>query len=314
MEPPVESTRTDARSSTPSTSALEEEPLSPPAVAYLIRRISTNARKNKEDTDPFDVHDPHWTFERALKTAIDRSRESGTGRLSPHVSLCCEDLCVTGDDIGRVIQKDATSLFADGISVFRNMWKQTAPKSILKGVDSLIAPGEMLLILGAPGSGCTTLLKVLAGQTDHYRDWDGSITYSGISLQKMRKQFRSMLVFNGEKDAHFPYLTVAQTIDFAASTKTPHQRIHGTSRERYIQMTRDILLAALGLVHTANTRVGNDFVRGISGGERRRVSIAEMVGHEPVTRCALLKSDSCLPELVLAAGTIPLVDWTRLLR
>jgi ATP-binding cassette subfamily G (WHITE) protein 2 (SNQ2) len=93
----------------------------------------------------------------------------------------------------------------------------------------------------------------------------------------MKERFRSMMVFNGDTDYHFPYLTVGQTLEFAASTKTPHQRMNGITRKKYIQATVQILLAAFGIKHTRDTRVGNDFVRGVSGGERRRVSIAEMV-------------------------------------
>jgi ATP-binding cassette subfamily G (WHITE) protein 2 (SNQ2) len=52
----------------------------------------------------------------------------------------------------------------------------------------------------------------------------------------------------------------------------------GVSRKQYIEGIKNILMAIFGLRHTAQTRVGNDFVRGVSGGERRRVSIAEMVG------------------------------------
>ncbi|KAF2267150.1 hypothetical protein CC78DRAFT_512384 [Lojkania enalia] len=162
------------------------------------------------------------------------------------------------------------------ISLVRKAWVKPRQKTILRGIDGKLSPGEMLLVLGTPRSGCTTLLKVLAGQTDTYRKWDGSISYSGVPLKTMRENFGSMLAFNGENDNHFPYLTVSQTLEFAASTKTPHRRVNGITRRQYIKSAADILMAAFGLRHAKNTRVGNDFVRGVSGGERRRVSIAEM--------------------------------------
>ena len=55
----------------------------------------------------------------------------------------------------------------------------------------------------------------------------------------------------------------------------PRNRIPGVSRERYAEHMRDVIMAVFGLSHTVNTRVGNDFIRGVSGGERKRVSIAE---------------------------------------
>lgn len=257
-----------------------EEELSPERVSNLIRSVSfaSQAATNTGDAfDPFDVRDPDWTLERTLRAAIDRSQESGAQPLSPPVSVSWKNVTVTGDDAGRVTQKDAASLFPDILASARSLWRTKPEKPILNSIDGFLAPGETLLVLGAPGSGCTTLLKVLAGQTEHYRSCSGSITYNGVPLETMQQRFKSMLSFNGEIDTHFPYLTVAQTIDFAASTKTPHTRIHGVSRQKYIETTRKILLATFGLTHTEHTRVGNDFVRGVSGGERRRVSIAEMV-------------------------------------
>ena len=59
--------------------------------------------------------------------------------------------------------------------------------------------------------------------------------------------------------------------------RTPSQRIHGMSRTEYCQYIARVVMAVFGLSHTYNTRVGNDFVRGVSGGERKRVSIAEMM-------------------------------------
>ncbi|OAL47624.1 ABC-transporter [Pyrenochaeta sp. DS3sAY3a] len=159
----------------------------------------------------------------------------------------------------------------------QGLWRKPQEKEILSNIDGLLMPGEMLLVLGPPGSGCTTLLKMLSGQIDDYRRWCGSISYSGISLKVMRERFRSMMAFNDAIDHHFAYLTVAQTLEFAASTKTPNSRMNGISRKRYIETVRDIMIEAFGLRHAAHTRVGNDFVRGVSGGERRRVSIAEML-------------------------------------
>lgn len=49
------------------------------------------------------------------------------------------------------------------------------------------------------------------------------------------------------------------------------------SRTQFCQYIAQVVMAALGLSHTYNTKVGNDFVRGVSGGERKRVSIAEMM-------------------------------------
>ena len=81
----------------------------------------------------------------------------------------------------------------------------------------------------------------------------------------------------GKVDKHFPHLTVGQTLEFAAACRTPSTRIHGLSRKEHIQHATKVVMAICGLSHTYSTKVGNDFVRGVSGGERKRVSISEMM-------------------------------------
>jgi ABC-type multidrug transport system ATPase subunit len=80
-------------------------------------------------------------------------------------------------------------------------------------------------------------------------------------------------------DTHIPTLTVAQTLEFALSTKTPgaNGRLPGISRKDFDHEIRDLLLKMLNISHTSSTLVGDEFVRGVSGGERKRVSIAEMM-------------------------------------
>ena len=80
-------------------------------------------------------------------------------------------------------------------------------------------------------------------------------------------------------DIHIPTLTVEQTLDFALSTKAPGSggRLPGVSKEEFSVEVRDLLLRMLNISHTKSTLVGNEFVRGVSGGERKRVSIAEMM-------------------------------------
>lgn len=93
----------------------------------------------------------------------------------------------------------------------------------------------------------------------------------------MLKQFKGEIVYNQEVDKHFPHLTVGETLEFAARVRTPQQRlIEGVNRESWAKHMAKVVMANFGLSHTYNTKVGNDFVRGVSGGERKRVSIAEM--------------------------------------
>jgi ATP-binding cassette subfamily G (WHITE) protein 2 (SNQ2) len=71
-----------------------------------------------------------------------------------------------------------------------------------------------------------------------------------------------------------PTLTVAQTIRFALSTKNPKRKIPGVSDSQFREDVLEVLLSMLNITHTKDTIVGNQFMRGVSGGERKRVSIA----------------------------------------
>jgi len=86
----------------------------------------------------------------------------------------------------------------------------------------------------------------------------------------------SEVAYNQEDDDHLPTLTVAQTLRFALETKTPKKRIPGVTNAQFREEVLEVLLSMLNIKHTANTNVGNAFMRGVSGGERKRVSIAEM--------------------------------------
>ncbi|ESK91360.1 multidrug resistance protein cdr1 [Moniliophthora roreri MCA 2997] len=147
---------------------------------------------------------------------------------------------------------------------------------ILTDFEGIVQPGELLLVLGPPGSGCSTFLKTIAGDTHGFCvDENSKINYQGIPYETMHKEFRGEVIYNAENDVHFPNLTVGQTLAFAAKARTPHTRFAGVSRDAWANHMKDVVMAVFGLTHAENTKVGNDFIRGVSGGERKRVSIAE---------------------------------------
>lgn len=83
------------------------------------------------------------------------------------------------------------------------------------------------------------------------------------------------MIYQAETEIHFPQLTAGETLLFAAQARTPSNRLPGVTRDQYALHMRDVTMAMLGLSHTMNTKVGNELIRGVSGGERKRVSIAE---------------------------------------
>lgn len=96
------------------------------------------------------------------------------------------------------------------------------------------------------------------------------------------------LLFSLQDDIHHPTLTVKNTLDFALKLKTPGKLLPEQTKETFVDDVRSMLLKMLNISHTENTLVGNEFVRGVSGGEKKRVSIAEML----VSRAAVLAWDN----------------------
>lgn len=101
----------------------------------------------------------------------------------------------------------------------------------------------------------------------------------------MHSRFRGEVIYQAETDIHFPQLTVGQTLMFAALGRTPKNRLPGVSRQEYARHVRDAVMAVFGISHTINTKVGDDYVRGVSGGERKRVSIAEVMLSQSSIQC-----------------------------
>lgn len=80
----------------------------------------------------------------------------------------------------------------------------------------------------------------------------------------MQNSFRGEAIYTAENDVHFPQLSVGDTLTFAALARAPRNRLEGVSQRQHAEHMRDVVMAMLGLSHTINTRVGNDFVRGVS--------------------------------------------------
>ncbi|EIN12917.1 hypothetical protein PUNSTDRAFT_82390 [Punctularia strigosozonata HHB-11173 SS5] len=148
-------------------------------------------------------------------------------------------------------------------------------RDILSGFEGVVRPGEMLLVLGRPGSGCTTLLKTLANQRGDYHAIEGEVHYDSFAPEEIESRYRGDVQYSPEDDVHFPTLTVDETLRFAAKTRTPRNRVAGMSREEYVDTITNILETIFGLKHAKNTPVGDNRVRGVSGGEKKRVSISE---------------------------------------
>jgi ATP-binding cassette, subfamily G (WHITE), member 2, SNQ2 len=165
----------------------------------------------------------------------------------------------------------------------------------------------MLLVLGQPDSGCTTSLRTLANQRGGYTRVDGDVTYGGIDSATFAKYFRGEAVYNQEDDVHHPTLKVGQILSFALDTKTPRRRVQGMSVSQFKEDVISTLLKMFNMEHTRNTMAGGVAgIRGVSGGERKRISIAEMM----ITRSSV----ACWDNTTRGLDASTALDFAKCLR
>ncbi|CAI0378405.1 unnamed protein product [Linum tenue] len=155
--------------------------------------------------------------------------------------------------------KAVVSKVASQLSLEQDNYKQ-----ILKGITGSIGPGEILALMGPSGSGKTTLLNIIGGRLkDNVK---GKITVGFVT----------------QDDVLLPQLTVEETLVFAAFLRLPGNM---SRQQKYARV--ETIIKDLGLERCRHTRIGGGFIKGISGGERKRTSI----GHEILVDPSLLLLD-----------------------
>ncbi|KAJ5180646.1 hypothetical protein N7492_003856 [Penicillium capsulatum] len=204
--------------------------------------------------DPTSEQFDHYKWARMMLKLMDQEGVP----LRKSTGVVFENLNISGSGSALQYQANVGSI---PLAPFRpqdyiSIGKRTQQKQILHNFDGLLKTGELLIVLGRPGSGCSTLLKSLSGELHGLNVGKGSdIQYNGISMERMHKEFKGEVLYNQEVDKHFPHLTVGQTLEFAAAARTPENRLNGISRASYAQHITQVAMAVLGLSHTYNTKV-----------------------------------------------------------
>lgn len=172
---------------------------------------------------------------------------------------------------------------------------------ILRDVTGILKPSRMTLLLGPPGSGKTSLLLALAGKLDKELRVTGRITYCGHELSEFFPQRTSAYI--SQHDLHNGEMTVRETLDFSGrclGVGTRYEMLSELSRRereagikpdpeidafmkatalegQETNLVTDYILKILGLDICADIIVGDEMRRGISGGQKKRVTTGEML-------------------------------------
>ncbi|CAL4948795.1 unnamed protein product [Urochloa decumbens] len=175
------------------------------------------------------------------------------------------------------------------------------PMTVLHDVSGIIKPRRMTLLLGPPGSGKTTLLLALAGKLDKDLKVSGKVTYNGHGMNEFVPERTAAYI--SQHDLHIGEMTVRETLQFSARCQgvgTRYEMLTELARREkaanikpdhdidvYMKasamggqessIVTDYILKILGLEVCADTVVGNEMMRGISGGQRKRVTTGEML-------------------------------------
>ncbi|XP_076916108.1 ABC transporter G family member 31-like [Bidens hawaiensis] len=266
-------------------------------VTKLDRRNRSLIVKKALDTSEQD----NYKLLAAIKERFDR-----VGLEVPKIEVRFEELNVEADVLlgSRALPtlfnyaRDVIEHLFTSLGIFR---PRRHNLSILKDISGSIKPGRMTLLLGPPGSGKSTLLLALAGKLDPSLKKMGKITYNGHELNEFCVQRTSAYI--SQTDSHIAELTVRETLDFGARCEgegfagnlmreltrlekenkiRPSPEIDAFMKASSVagkrhSISTDYILKVLGLDVCSDTIVGNDMLRGISGGQRKRVTTGEMV-------------------------------------
>jgi ABC-type multidrug transport system ATPase subunit len=151
---------------------------------------------------------------------------------------------------------------ADTLS-FHHLSYEMGRVKYLNDVSGAIQPGQLTGLMGAPDAGITLLLSLLAGRCPLRGKLTGDMLFNGAPITTATRRYVGYVV---KDNPNLPALTVYETLFFSARL-----RVSGESA-KLIRFRTLLWMKILGLSHTYTTRVGDAITRGISGGERRRLS------------------------------------------
>uniref|UniRef100_K3WZJ5 ABC transporter domain-containing protein n=1 Tax=Globisporangium ultimum (strain ATCC 200006 / CBS 805.95 / DAOM BR144) TaxID=431595 RepID=K3WZJ5_GLOUD len=226
--------------------------------------------------------------------------EAALGRALPQMEIRFHDLSLSADVTVASDDSSESSELPTMVNAVKKglsgvmIRKRVVRKEILKNVSGVFQPGTVTLILGQPGSGKSSLMKILSGQFPVTKNItvEGEITYNGQSQPLLRDRLPQFVAYVNQRDNHLPSLTVNETLEFAHEfcggelTRRGEELLsNGTPEENKAALEAanamfahypEIIIEQLGLQNCQDTIVGDAMLRGVSGGERKRVTVGEM--------------------------------------
>ncbi|ETM41592.1 hypothetical protein L914_12646, partial [Phytophthora nicotianae] len=234
-------------------------------------------------------HELHYHMATKIEAALGHTMPQMDIRFK-HLSLSA-DIVVVDDNSSK---HELPTIPNDLKKMFVGPKKRTVRKEILKDISGVFKPGKITLLLGQPGSGKSALMKMLSGRFPIEKNItvEGDVTFNNVPREEVIETLPQLVSYVNQRDKHFPTLTVKETLEFAhkfsggefirrgeellskGSEKENLEALEAT--KAYFNHYPEIVIQQLGLQNCQDTIVGDAMLRGVSGGERKRVTTGEM--------------------------------------
>ncbi|XP_050281944.1 pleiotropic drug resistance protein 2-like isoform X2 [Quercus robur] len=283
----------------------------------MLKQVLDNGRVDYQEVDVTNlgVQDKKHLIESILKVVEEdnekllrrlRARTDRVGIDIPKIEVRFEHLSIEGDAyVGARALPTLLNSYLNSIEAFLGLIKLLPSKKrvvkILRDESGIVKPSRMTLLLGPPGSGKTTLLQALAGKRDKDLRISGRLSYCGHELSEFVPQ--RTCAYISQHDLHQGEMTVRETLDFSGrclGVGTRYDLLTELSRRekevgikpdpeidafmkatamagQETSLVTDYVLKILELDICADIIVGDEMRRGISGGQKKRVTIGEML-------------------------------------
>ncbi|KAI3875055.1 hypothetical protein MKW98_019628, partial [Papaver atlanticum] len=287
-----------------------------PTYTRIRRGILTDGDETKEiDIHNLGFQEKKQLIERLLRVAEEdnekfltklKNRIDRVGLDLPTIEVRYENLSIEAESYGQgrslpTLLNSTVNAVEGCLSFLHILPNRKKPFSILNDVSGIIKPNRMTLLLGPPSSGKTTMLLALAGKLDKDLKVSGRVSYNGHGMNEFVPQRTSAYI--SQYDLHIGEMTVRETLAFSARCQgvgTGYDMLAELARREkaanikpdpdidvYMKaaaidgqeasVVTDYVLKILGLDICADTLVGDEMLRGISGGQKKRLTTGEML-------------------------------------